>query len=84
MNVQDAFDIDSPFGGSVGTLTVAGLAEEVIAHANVDSSRETDKADAVVSAVAERHSAEKIEGEYLESLKDIADSDGQRVVRLIS
>ena len=62
-------------------MTVAGLAEELIAQVNLDASRGEDT---VAYTVAERHIAGKIDPEHVEALKYAQRSDGQKPRRLLS
>jgi acyl carrier protein len=81
MNLKDAFGVEIPLSNSASAMTVAGLAEELIAQANLDASRGED---AVAYTVAERHIAGKIEAEHVEALKQAQRSDGQKARRLLS
>jgi len=81
MNLKDAFGVEIPLSNSVGSLTVAGLAEEMIAQVNLDASRDEDF---VAHAVAERHIAGKVEAEHVEALKYAQQSEGHKAKRLLS
>jgi hypothetical protein len=78
MNLKEAFGIEIPLSNSAGAMTVAGLAEEMIAQVNIDASRDED---AVVYAVADRHIAGAIEPEQVEALKY---AETQKAKRLLS
>jgi acyl carrier protein len=81
MNLKEAFGVEIPLSNSVGSLTVAGLAEELIAQVNLDASRDEDS---VAYTVAERHIAGKIEAEQIEALKYAQQSEGQKGKRILS
>ena len=81
MNLKDAFGIEIPLSNSAGSMTVAALAEEMIAQVNLDASRDEDS---VAYTVAERHIAGKIEPEHVEALKQAQQSDSQKAKRLLS
>ncbi|MPZ57867.1 MAG: SDR family NAD(P)-dependent oxidoreductase [Rhizobiales bacterium] len=81
MNLKDAFGVEIPLSNSAGSMTVAGLAEEMIAQVNLDASRDEDS---VAHTVAEQHIAGKIETEHLEALKYAQQSESQKTKRLLS
>jgi acyl carrier protein len=81
MNLKDAFGVEIPLSNSAGSMTVAGLAEEMIAQVSLDASRDEDS---VAQAVAERHIAGKVEVEHVEALKYAQQSESQRAKRLLS
>ena len=80
MNLKDAFGAELPLSSSAGSMTVAGLAEEMIAQVSLDASRDDD---ATAYAVAERHIG-KIEAEHVEALRHAQQSEGQKAKRLLS
>jgi len=51
MSLEDAFDIPVTLTGSVGTLTVSGLANEIISQLDLDQTRE----EKMVKSVVEKH-----------------------------
>jgi acyl transferase domain-containing protein/NADPH:quinone reductase-like Zn-dependent oxidoreductase/NAD(P)-dependent dehydrogenase (short-subunit alcohol dehydrogenase family)/acyl carrier protein len=81
MNLKEAFGIEIPLSNSAGSMTVAALAEEMIAQVNLDASRDEDS---VAYTVADRHIAGKVEPETLEALKQAQQSDSQKGKRLLS
>jgi acyl carrier protein len=81
MNLKDAFGIEIPLSNSAGNMTVAGLAEEMIAQVSLDASHDEDS---VALALADRHIAGKVEAEHVEVLKQAQQSESQRAKRLLS
>jgi phthiocerol/phenolphthiocerol synthesis type-I polyketide synthase C len=79
MNLKDAFGVEIPLSNSAGAMTVASLAEELIAQVNLDASRDEDS---VAQTLAERHIAGKVEAEHVEALKTAQQTE--KVKRLLS
>jgi acyl carrier protein len=79
MNLKDAFGVEIPLSNSAGAMTVASLAEELIAQVNLDASRDEDS---VVQTLAERHIAGKVEAEHVEALKTAQQTE--KAKRLLS
>jgi hypothetical protein len=70
--------MDISLAGS-SALTVLGIADEVIAHVSVGSSREA----AVVTTLAEQH-AEKVEPAQIETIKGMLNDKSQKSQRLLN
>jgi acyl transferase domain-containing protein/NADPH:quinone reductase-like Zn-dependent oxidoreductase/NADP-dependent 3-hydroxy acid dehydrogenase YdfG/acyl carrier protein len=81
MNLKDAFGVEIPLSNSAGNMTVAGLAEEMIAQVSLDGSHDEDS---VALALADRHIAGKVAAEHVEALKQAQQSESQRAKRLLS
>ena len=78
MNLEKSFGMDISLAGS-SALTVLGIADEVIAHVSVGSSREA----AVVTTLAEQH-AEKVEPAQIETIKGMLNDKSQKSQRLLN
>ena len=78
MNLEKSFSIDISLAGS-SALTVLGIADEIIAHVNVGTSRE----EVAVTAMAEQH-AEKVEPAQIETIKDMLNDQSQKAQRLLN
>jgi len=78
MNLEKSFAMDISLAGS-SALTVLGIADEIIAHVNVGSSRE----EAAVTTMAEQH-AEKVEPGQVEAIKGILKDKSQKAQRLLN
>jgi acyl carrier protein len=78
MNLEKSFGMDISLAGAA-TLTVLGIADEIIAHVDVGSRRE----EAVVTTLAEQH-AEKIEPGQIETIKDMLTDRSQKAQRLLN
>jgi len=79
LNLEECFGMRIALSGSVGVLTISGVAEEIIAHLNADHPRE----DVAVTALAEQH-AETVDAGQLEALKTAVGEDNQKVKRLLN
>lgn len=78
MNLEKSFGMDISLAGS-SALTVLGIADEIIAHVNVGSSREK----VIVTTLAEQH-AEKVEPGEIESIKGMLNDKSQKAQRLLN
>jgi acyl carrier protein len=78
MNLEKSFGMDISLAGS-SALTVLGIADEIIAHVSVGSSREA----AVATTMAEQH-AEKVEPGQIETIKGILNDKTQKSQRLLN
>jgi len=79
MNLEEAFGMHIPLGSSAGSMTVADMADEVMAHMGLDRSRQEAK----VAAVMEQH-AVQLDGSRQEALKRIASDAAAPAARLVS
>ena len=55
MNLEECFGIDIPLAGSSGGMTIADIADEIIAHVELDRDRD----DGVIATLAEQHHGER-------------------------
>ncbi|MGH7878454.1 MAG: beta-ketoacyl reductase, partial [Candidatus Binataceae bacterium] len=78
MNLEKSFGMDIALAGS-SALTVLGIADEIIAHVNVGSSREQ----VVVATLAEQH-ADKVEAGEIETIKGMLKDQAQKPQRLLN
>jgi acyl carrier protein len=68
MSLEESFGIHVTLTSSVGTLTVAGLANEIISQLDLEPTQES----ALVKSLAERH-FEKVEPRQLAALAELVD-----------
>jgi hypothetical protein len=67
MNLEESFGIHVTLTSSVGTLTVSGLANEIISQLDLEPTQEST----MVKSVVERH-FEKVEPRQLAALEELA------------
>ena len=79
MNLEEAFGIQIPMSGSSGAMTIADIADEIIAHAGLDRDRD----DTVVATLAKQHHTD-IDAGQLEALKSIKTEETRTSKRLLS
>ena len=79
MKLEECFGIHIPLSGSSGSMTIAEIADEIIAHVGLDRDRD----DAVVAALAEQHHAD-VEPAQLEALKGMMNEEARTPKRLLS
>jgi acyl carrier protein len=79
MNLEEAFGVRIPLGGPAGAMTIADIADEVIAHIGLDR----DPDDTKMAAVMEQH-AVQLEAAQQEALKGIAGESARTAKRLVS
>jgi phthiocerol/phenolphthiocerol synthesis type-I polyketide synthase C len=79
MNLEECFGIRIPLVGASGSMTIASMADEVIAHFKLDDSSE----DAVATTLAEQHQT-NVEASQIEALKEFMSEEAQRSRRLLS
>ncbi len=79
MNLEQCFGIHIPLTGASGGMTIADIADQIIAHVGLDRDRD----DAMVATLAEQHHAE-VEPAQLELLKDIMTENARAPKRLLS
>jgi NAD(P)-dependent dehydrogenase (short-subunit alcohol dehydrogenase family)/acyl carrier protein len=79
MNLEEAFGMHIPLGSSAGSMTIADMADEVMAHMGLDRSRHEAK----VAAVMEQH-AVQLDGVRQEALKRIVADGATPAARLVS
>ena len=79
MNLEERFGIKIPLIGVSGGLTIAAIADQIIAHVGLDRDRE----DAMVASLAEQHHA-GVEPAQLEALKGIMTEEARASKRLLS
>src|SRR6185312_2406063 len=79
LNLEECFGMRIALSGSVGVLTISGVAEEIIAHLNADHPRE----EVASAALAEQH-AETVDPGQFEALKTMVGEETQKVKRLLN
>jgi phthiocerol/phenolphthiocerol synthesis type-I polyketide synthase C len=79
MNLEKCFGIHIPLSGSSGGMTIADIADEIIAHVGLGRDRE----DAVVATLAEQHHGE-VDVVQLETLKGMMNEEARTSKRLLS
>jgi acyl carrier protein len=79
MNLEQAFGSPISLAASAGTLTVSGVADEIIAQFGFEHGHE----EVVISTLAEQH-LEKVEAGQLDVLKDMITEEPQKAKRLLS
>ena len=79
MNLEDCFGIHIPLTGASGGMTIADIADQIIAHVGLD--RDTD--DDVIAALAEQHHSEA-EPAQLRAAKELMNAKPQTAKRLLS
>jgi acyl carrier protein/short-subunit dehydrogenase len=79
MNLERSFNIHVPLSGASGAMTIADIAEEIIAHVGLGHGRE----DAVVASLAGQHH-EDVDENHLEILKDMMGEEMRAPKRLLS
>jgi acyl carrier protein len=84
MNLEQVFAISIPLAGSSGGMTIADIADQIIAHVGLDRDREETKSDAVVAKLAEEHHSDKIGADEVEALKGLKDEQNRSSKRLLN
>ena len=79
MKLEERFGIRMPLTGASGGMTIADIADQIIAHVGLDHDRD----DAVVANLAEQHHAE-VKPAQLQALKEIMVEDVHAPKRLLS
>ena len=77
MNLEECFGISIPLSGASGGLTISSIADEIIAHI------ELDRDDAVVSKLSEQHHGD-IKPAQVKAVKEIMVREGRSQKRLLS
>ena len=78
MNLEKNFGMDISLSGSAD-MTVLAVADEIIAHVNIDSRHE----EVVVTTLVEQH-AETVELGQIETIKDMMNDRSQKKQRLLN
>lgn len=79
MNLEERFGIRMPLTGASGGVTIAAIADQIVAHVGL----ERDRRDAVVATMAEQHHGE-VEQEQIVALKEIMTEDARTSKRLLN
>ncbi len=79
MSLEECFGTQIPLSGPSGGMTIADIADEVIAHIGLDR----DRHDVKVTAVMERH-AVRLPAHQRETVKDVVLEDERTAKRLLS
>jgi acyl carrier protein len=79
MNLEEAFGMQIPLGNSAGSMTVADIADEVMAHMGLDRTRHEAK----VAAVIEQHAVQLDDARH-EAIKGIVSDAAKPAKRLVS
>jgi acyl carrier protein/NAD(P)-dependent dehydrogenase (short-subunit alcohol dehydrogenase family) len=79
MNLEECFGLKIPMAGASGGMTIADIADQIIAHVGLDEHRE----DAAALVLADQHQA-AVEPAQLAVLKDIMDEEVRAPKRLLS
>jgi len=79
MNLEQAFGTQIPLGGSAGAMTIADIADEVIAYIGLDRDRDHLK----VASVMQQHAVQLDAAEH-KALKDVMSESVKAPKRLVS